>query len=118
MLDDYFNLEYSPTKKEKHSNKQANTCAPIKNKKWLEFKPETQKYCRLKERKAVLVCTDDKLVIVGYLRYSAGDKNCPYFVTPFDRDIHLNRQLKITHYCDCLGDDFSPPNWVNWKQTV
>jgi len=54
--------------------------------KWVEFDPSIQKYRKLKERRAVLVCTESRMVIVGYLRYSAGDKNCPYFVTPMDDD--------------------------------
>lgn len=46
-------------------------------------------------------------VVVGYLRFSAGDRACPFFVTPgFDR----GRQ-DVTHFADCLGDDFTAPHW-------
>jgi hypothetical protein len=62
-------------------------------------------------------------VVVGYLRYAAGDKDSPYFVTPgFDRSYELNDgvltnalgnvQRQSTHWCDCLGDDFEAPLWA------
>lgn len=53
-------------------------------------------------------------VVVGYLKYSAGDKNCPYFVLP--GVIHKGRY--VTHYCDCLGDDFQAPLWYGTQKTI
>lgn len=44
-------------------------------------------------------------VAVGYLRYAAGCKDSPYFVTP-------GVGGEATHWCDCLGDDFFAPNWA------
>lgn len=41
-------------------------------------------------------------VAVGYLRYSAGELNLPFFVVPGIGGI-------VTHWCDCLGDDFDYP---------
>jgi hypothetical protein len=61
-------------------------------------------------------------VVVGYLRYAAGCKDSPYFVTPgFDRTYVPKEgvptsgggtvQRQSTHWCDCLGDDFEAPLW-------
>lgn len=36
---------------------------------------------------------------VGYLRYGAGDKNSPYFVTPSVGGVP-------SYWCDCLPDNF------------
>lgn len=27
-------------------------------------------------------------------------------------------KIAVTHYSDCLGDSFSPPNWKNWTQPI
>lgn len=48
-------------------------------------------------------------VAVGYLRYAAGDKNSPNFITPGVGGVP-------THWNDCLGDDFAAPLWMS-KQT-
>lgn len=45
-------------------------------------------------------------VAVGYLRYSAGDKNCPFFVVPGVA------HTVVTHWCDCLGYNFAAPWWA------
>jgi hypothetical protein len=45
-------------------------------------------------------------VAVGYLKYAAGDMSCPYFVVP-----GFGRAFTVTHWCDCLGDDFKAPLW-------
>lgn len=44
-------------------------------------------------------------VVVGYLRYAAGDPASPVFVTP-----GVNRG-EVSHWSDCLGDDFHAPLW-------
>jgi len=45
---------------------------------------------------------------VGYLRYAAGDKNSPNFITPGVGGIP-------SHWCDCLPDNFGTagthPHW-------
>ena len=57
------------------------------------------------ERRPVLVQVDidhDSLpnpIMLGYLRYAAGDKECPYFVTPGG---HYNGQP--FRWADCLPD--------------
>lgn len=81
--------------------------------KWIDFKREdwaTQQHPP--ERRYVLVQTDGleenglpPSVAVGYLRYSAGMKNCPFFVVP--GVAHNN----VVAWCDCLGDDFQAPLW-------
>jgi hypothetical protein len=43
-------------------------------------------------------------ITVGFLRYSGDSLGWPYFVTP-------GIEGTVTHWCDCLGDDFSPPGW-------
>ena len=43
-------------------------------------------------------------VAVGYLKFAAGDRNCPYFVTP-------GIDCKVVFWNDCLGDDFHAPLW-------
>jgi hypothetical protein len=45
-------------------------------------------------------------VAVGYMKFAAGDRDCPYFVIPGGRT-----GFRVTHWCDCLGDDFTAPNW-------
>lgn len=64
------------------------------------------------ERRSVLVkiAADpphSSAVAVGYLRYAAGDRDCPYFV------VHgFGRAFIVTHWSDSLGDDFHAPGWV------
>jgi hypothetical protein len=69
------------------------------------------------------------MVVVGYLRYAAGEKDSPFFVCPgveqsyVPADPHakvnvlgqLNR--RATHWCDCLGDDFNAPLWPGTHKT-
>jgi len=43
-------------------------------------------------------------VAVGYRKNAAGDKSCPYFVIP-------GIGGEVTHWCDCLGDEFKTPCW-------
>lgn len=43
-------------------------------------------------------------VVVGYLRYAAGDKDSPFFVIP---GVGGN----VVAWCDCLPKDFSAPLW-------
>jgi len=64
------------------------------------------------ERRDVLVKLDSPInevgaVVVGYLRYAAGDKTCPYFVCSA-----VQTPWTVTHWCDCLGDDFVAPGWA------
>lgn len=54
----------------------------------------------------VLSSSSGPSVHVGWLKFSAGDENCPYFVIPSGPD-----HFKVTHWCDCLGDDFHAPLW-------
>lgn len=52
------------------------------------------------ERKVVLVWLSNKhLPFCGYIRYSAGDENCPYFVV-----YHGNTDIgaDVVSWCDCL----------------
>jgi hypothetical protein len=80
--------------------------------KWIEFKPG----CKLPdERRYVLVQIDEHeqtgmppAVVVGFLRYAAGDKNCPQFIHP---GCGFGNTRKVTHFCDCLGDEFHAPLW-------
>ena len=52
-------------------------------------------------------------VVVGYLRDAAGCKDSPQFITP-----GVGGRLRIiTHWCDCLGDEFNAPLWKNTNNT-
>lgn len=66
----------------------------------------------LKERRCVLVQIAEDIslgmppsVAVGYLRKYAGGK---FFVVP-----GFGRNFEVTHWCDCLGNNFYTPLWEN-----
>ncbi len=69
------------------------------NKKWIDFNSTTYP----KERKDVLVkiqqfsTTLPQAIVVGYLRYGGGDKDCPYFVCP-----GVGGEWVVLAWCDCL----------------
>lgn len=70
------------------------------------------------EKKYVLCIVDNpeegvknNPVVVGYLKYAAGDKSCPYFVTPgvtinISKESHAKR---VIAWCDCLPEKFVFP---------
>lgn len=68
------------------------------------------------ERKLVLVQlgigrTDDGLpaaMVAGYLKFAAGDKASPYFVTP---GVDRRDERRVEFWCDCLPEAFQPPAW-------
>ncbi len=73
---------------------------------WIPFNPDGPLPA---ERRYVLLSfaasrSRAQFVAMGYLRYAAGDLHSPYFVTPGLGGIP-------THWCDCLGDDYRPPNF-------
>ena len=79
--------------------------------KWYDF--DRAKGSRQKlppERKYVLVRLSSigtglpEGIAVGYLRYSAGDKQSPYFVVP---GLHTGNELA---WCYCLPEDFKWPS--------
>ena len=80
------------------------------NMKWIKFNPRAVNLP--KERRHVLVQIEalpesglPPSVCVGYLRRHSGRHN--FFVTPgIDRG-----ERPITHWCDCLGDNFTAPLW-------
>lgn len=69
------------------------------------------------ERRCVLLKLDcgqgfhSGAVVVGYLRYAAGEIDCPYFVCSGVRG-----EWFVTHWCDCLGDDWTAQGWSNIRQ--
>lgn len=76
------------------------------------------------ERKVVLVWCEGKtsdshyLPWCGYLRYAAGDPNCPFFVV-----YHGNPDLPadVVAWCDCLpenGPDWVPAKFYEKKQVA
>jgi hypothetical protein len=84
--------------------------------KWTEFDPSN---IDLPERKPVLCQIADRpnqglppAVAVGYLRIFS---NGPMFIVPGVGGV-------VTHYCDCLPDDFIAPLWpgtpftARWKR--
>ena len=84
---------------------------------WIEFNPKSKDLPI--ERRCVLVqlskYTDDygsypASVCVGYLRKMSD----VFFVT-----IGIKQTGRtVTHYCDCLGDDFNAPGWANKKMNL
>jgi hypothetical protein len=57
------------------------------------------------ERRVVLLWLKDRrLPWCGYLRYAAGDKECPYWVL-YRVDVP---GFEITHYADCLPVNVPP----------
>lgn len=63
------------------------------------------------ERRMVMVQIDRSeseapCVAVGYLKFAAGDRECPFFVVP-----GALPHFVVTHWADCLGDDFEAPLW-------
>lgn len=79
---------------------------------WIPFRPGELLPA---ERRFVLVQIDKNdskgmppSVAVGFLRYASGDKSCPYFVIPG----HGRASDPITHWCDCLGNEFCAPGWL------
>lgn len=68
--------------------------------------------------KLILVCIqesedgDSPAVNIGYLKYAAGDRSCPYFVRPGARSGF------VTYWSDCLGDNFTCPVWKiqSWRE--
>lgn len=72
---------------------------------WIEFNPDGQLPTERRYVLCQIAAKADKglppAVAVGYLRYwSSG----PFFVVP-------GVGGDVTHYCDCLGDDFIAPLW-------
>jgi len=84
---------------------------------WVPFDPKGP---LPRERRDVLVKLDTGInetgaVVVGYLRYAAGDKESPYFVcggVPMHVENGERRQWVVTHWSDCLGDGFWAPGWM------
>ena len=75
--------------------------------KWIPFNENSTPV----ERRAVLLQIDgdgntgtSPSVVIGYLRIHSDG---PFFVIP---GIARNGR-KVTHWCDCLGDDFFAPLW-------
>jgi hypothetical protein len=85
---------------------------------WKEFKGAETKGLP-KTYRCVLVqasgtATIAPSVSVGYLKYAAGDKGSPYFLTG---GVIRTEDIKITHWCDCLGDEFYAPLWPGLRNS-
>jgi len=85
--------------------------------KWYNFKPNVaanrQKLPPVKKYVLVKVKNLDEgmpdPIVVGYLKYHAGVKSEPYFVTP---GASINKPIgdeSTIAWCDCLPEDF---NWL------
>ncbi len=75
--------------------------------KWYTFDPKKgYRQRRPPDHKWVLVKTRSKRIgipdpiSVGYIKYAAGDRSCPYFVCPGVGGIAMA-------WCDCLPDDYA-----------
>ncbi len=89
---------------------------------WNDFKPNTSadqqplppanKYVLVRLMHPSILIPDP--VVVGYLKYHAGVKSEPYFVTPgcsiyTAEENALLGDGKVVQWCDCLPDDFEFP---------
>ena len=88
----------------------------MSNAQWIPF--DGTKHKLPQEYKPVLVKLettkhDSGGMAVGYLRYAAGDKSCPYFVC-----VGIMFDWVVTHWIDCLTADFfeSVPGW-SWPKS-
>jgi hypothetical protein len=89
---------------------------------WTRFFPELGSKQKLPpEKRYVLVMLPGyeeagvaSSCLVGWLKFAAGDKNCPYFVTPsaWVNSPHYLQPKPAYAWCDCLGDDFHAPLWM------
>lgn len=70
--------------------------------------PPVKKYVLVK-LKNTDPCFPDP-VVVGYLKYHAGVKSEPYFVTPGANISTLAGDDRVLSWCDCLPDSFKWPN--------
>lgn len=85
----------------------------ITNIEWIPFDPVNGPLPE--EHRYVLLQLDEHegaamppAVVVGYLRFAAGRRDSPKFIHP---GAGGNALRTITHWADCLGDDFSAPLW-------
>lgn len=85
--------------------------------KWYNFKPNVpaNRQKLPEQKKPVLVKLKNldeeigTLIVVGYLKYHAGIKSEPYFVTPCATINCPKGDDRVIAWCDCLPIDF---NWV------
>jgi hypothetical protein len=85
--------------------------------KWYNFTPNkgANRQRLPQEKKYVLVKLKNMSegfpdpVVVGYLKYHAGVKQEPYFITPGATIKSLNTDDRVSMWCDCLPDDFTFP---------
>jgi hypothetical protein len=76
--------------------------------KWFRFRGTKGRLPPQRRYVLVQVTPEDHgrpIVTVGWLKYAAGDKRCPYFVVPA-----IGGEPK--YWSDCLGDDFFAPQWL------
>jgi hypothetical protein len=97
---------------------------------WYEFRPEKFGCQKLpKERKRVLLQLSGNekhgvapAVVVGYLKYAAGDKQSPVFVHPGAGSTYSENGhyigVRVTHWADCLGKEFAAPLWKDKAATI
>lgn len=88
--------------------------------KWHNFKPNTPRN-RQKlppEKRIVLVELKSNTtmypnpIVCGYLKFHAGDKSAPYFVTHGCnlKNVESGVDDRVVRWCDCLPDEFE---WYN-----
>lgn len=87
---------------------------------WIPFSESDQDRQPLPpERRYVLVQTMPRdpyneltrpAIAVGYMKFGAGCEDSPYFVVP-------SVGGEVSHWCNCLGDDFCAPGWAGKQST-
>ena len=86
---------------------------------WKGFNPDTTQ--ELPDERKLCLCMikgEESLgmppsVAVGYLRYAAGEKSCPFWVVP-----GFGRKFIVVGYADILPYDLNPPLWPGFQRTV
>jgi hypothetical protein len=71
--------------------------------------PPVKRYVLVAYSREALGAGMPPAVAVGYLKFAAGDKNCPNFIVP-------GVGGKPDLWSDCLGDDFECPHWAGKQE--
>lgn len=83
-----------------------------KKNKWYEFCHQKGYRQALPPQKKYVLVSDGHGICVGWLRYAAGDKSSPVFITPMMERVEFKKlaYCEILKWNDCLSDDFK---WIN-----
>ena len=69
--------------------------------------PREKKYVLVRLRNPDVIYPDP--IVVGYLKFHAGVKSEPYFITPSASFNAVASDDRVIEWCDCLPDNFNWP---------